>query len=88
MITRPDKGSGIVILDKTLYKEKISKLISDVNKFKKLNEHSTLTREGQLQRILRKAKDKNKRFDKPLFKINSLSVNLNLIKNFLLLNIY
>ena len=43
----------------------------------------TLTREGQLQRILRKAKDKNKRFDEPLFKRNSLSVNLNLIENFL-----
>ena len=38
VITRPEKGSGIVILDKTFYEEKILKLISDGNKFKKLNE--------------------------------------------------
>ena len=29
LITRPKKGSGIVILDKTFYEEKILKLISD-----------------------------------------------------------
>ena len=53
MITRPDKGSGIVILDKTFYEGEILKLISEVNKFKKLNEDPTITREGQLQRFLR-----------------------------------
>ena len=58
VITRPDKGNGIVILDKTFYEEKILRLISDVNKFRKLNEDPTLTREGQLQRFLRKIKDK------------------------------
>ena len=59
MITRPDKGSGIVILDKTFYEEKILKLISDVNKLKKLNEDPTLTREGHLQHFPRKIKDKS-----------------------------
>ena len=54
VITRPDKGSGIVILDKTFYEEKILRL----TKFRKLNEDPTLTREGQLQRFLRKIKDK------------------------------
>ena len=57
VITRSDKGSGIVILDKTFYGEKILRLISDVNKFRKLNGDPTLTREGQLQRFLRKIKD-------------------------------
>ena len=57
VITRPDKGSGIVNLDKTFYGEKILRLISDVNKFRKLNGDPTLTREGQLQRFLRKIKD-------------------------------
>ena len=56
--TRPDRGSGVVILDKQFYKEKILRLISDVNKFRKLNEDPALTREGQLQRFLRKIKDK------------------------------
>ena len=59
VITRPDKGNGVVISDKTLYEEKILKLlIRDVNKLKKLNEDPTLTREGQLQRFLRKVKYK------------------------------
>ena len=34
VITRSDKGSGIIILGETFYEEKILKLISDVNKFK------------------------------------------------------
>ena len=38
--------------------EKILKLISKVNKFKKVNQDPTRTREGQLQRFLRKVKDK------------------------------
>ena len=58
MIFRLEKRSGIVILDKTFYVEKISEVISDVNKFKKLNEDPALTREGQLQPFLRKVKDK------------------------------
>ena len=51
VITRPDKGTCVVILDKMFYEEKILRLISDVNKFRKLNEDPTLTREGQLQRF-------------------------------------
>ena len=58
VITRSDKGSGIIILGETFYEEKILKLISDVNKFKKLNKDPTLTREGHLQRFLIKVKDK------------------------------
>ena len=59
MITRPDKVNGVVILDKTFYKEEILKLISDVNKSKKLKKDPTLTREGKLQGFLRKIKDKS-----------------------------
>ena len=65
--TRPDRGSGVVILDKKFYKKKILRLISDVNKFRKLNEDPALTREGQLQRFLRKIKDKGL-FDDNTFK--------------------
>ena len=57
MIIRPDKGSGVVILDKTFYEKKILKLIIDVTKFKELNEDPTFTREGLLQCFLRKVKD-------------------------------
>ena len=58
MITRPDKENDLVILDKTFYEENILKLISDANKFKKLNQDPKLTRRGQMQRFLRKIKDK------------------------------
>ena len=58
MITRPDKGNDLVILDKTFYEENILKLISDANKFKKQNQDPKLTRGGQMQRFLRKIKDK------------------------------
>ena len=71
MITRPDKGSGVVILDKTFYEEKILKLISDVNKFKKLNEDPALTREEQQQLFLRIIKDKGLFDDKTYQKIYS-----------------
>ena len=69
MITRPDKGIGIVILDKTIYKEKILKLIIVANKFKKLNEDPRLTREGHLQRFLRKTKEKDL-FEDSIYKKN------------------
>ena len=58
MVTGPNKASDVVISEKEFHEEKILKLIIDVNKFKKLNEDLTLTREGQLQRFLRKIKEK------------------------------
>ena len=58
VITRPDKGSGVIILDRQFYKRKMKELVSDKRKFKKLNNDPTLLREGQLQRFLRKLKNK------------------------------
>ena len=40
--TRPDKENCLVILGKTFHEGKISKLISDVNKFEKLDEDPKL----------------------------------------------
>ena len=59
VIVRPDKGNGVVILDRDIYDRKILEIINDTAKFKKLKDNPTLTREGQLQRFLRKTKDKN-----------------------------
>ena len=59
VIVRPDKGSGVVILDRDIYDRKILEIINDTTKFEKLEDNPTLTREGQLQRFLRKIKDKN-----------------------------
>ena len=59
VITKPDKGNGVVILDRKLYNNAIQEMISDIPKFEKLNEDSTLKREASLQRFLRKLKQKN-----------------------------
>ena len=59
VITKPDKGNGVVILDRKLYNNAIEEIISDSSKFEKLNEDPTLKREASLQRFLRKLKQKN-----------------------------
>ena len=59
VITKPDKGNGVVILDRKLYDNAIQELISDTSKFEKLNEDPTLKREASLQPSLRKLKQKN-----------------------------
>ena len=56
---KPDKGNGIVILDRKLYNNAIEEIISDTSKFEKLNEDPTLKREASQQHLLRKLKRKN-----------------------------
>ncbi|XP_057308273.1 uncharacterized protein LOC130646150 [Hydractinia symbiolongicarpus] len=58
VILKPDKGNGIVILDRKDYEKGILDIILDTTKFKKLDEDPTLKREGQLQRFLRNLKKK------------------------------
>ena len=59
VITKPDKGNGVVILDPKLYNNAIKEIISDSCKFEKLNEDPTLKREASLQCFLCKLKQKN-----------------------------
>ena len=59
VITKPDKGNGVAILDRKLHDNAIKKIISDTSQFGKLNEDPTLKREASLQRFLRKLKQKN-----------------------------
>ena len=56
---KPDKGNGVVILDRKPYDNAIEEIISDTSKFEKLNEDPTLKREASLQRFLCKLKQKN-----------------------------
>ena len=58
MVTRPDKGNGVVVMDRVIYNQQIYALLSDKNKFNKLSEDLTKLREGQLQRYLRELKNK------------------------------
>ena len=59
VITKPDKGNGVVILDRKLYNNAIEEIISDTSKFEKLSEDPTLKRESSLQHFLRTLKQKN-----------------------------
>ena len=63
VITNPEKGNGVVTLDRKLYDNAIEEIISDTSKFEKLNEDPTLKREVSLQRFLSKLK-------KPFFNEN------------------
>ena len=56
--TQPNKGNGVVILDRKLYDNAIQEIISNTSKFEKLNEDPTLKREASLQRFLRNLKQK------------------------------
>ena len=57
MILRPDKGNGVVIMNRKDYICGMNNIINDRSKFKLLTEDPTPLREGQLQRFLRKLKN-------------------------------
>ena len=59
VITKPDKGSGVVILDRILYDKAINELINDKTKFRKLDSDVTLKRENSLKTFLRTLKTSN-----------------------------
>ena len=58
VISKPDKGNEVVILDRKLYNNTVEEIISDTSKFEKHNEDTTLKQEASLQRFLRKLKQK------------------------------
>ena len=45
VLTKPDKGNGVVILDPKLYNNAIQEIISDTSKFQNLKEDLTLKRD-------------------------------------------
>ena len=59
LITKPNKGNGVVILDRKLYNNAIEEIILDTSKFEKLSEDPTLKCEASMQCFLRKLKQKN-----------------------------
>ena len=76
VILRPDKGSGTVILNRDDYIKKLSNIINDTSKFKKLSADPTLLRQGQLQCFLRKLKNKQFFTKKFMIKVIPLAQNL------------
>ena len=59
IITTPNKGNGIVILDWKLYDNTIEEIIWDTSKFEKLSEDPPLKCKASLQCFLHKLKQKN-----------------------------
>ena len=58
IFVRPDKGNGLVIMNRIDYITKMVTIINDVSKFKLLNNDPTKTREVKLQNFLRSLKGK------------------------------
>ena len=56
VITKRDKGNGVVILDRKVCNKPLEAIISDTCKFEKLNEDPALKREASLQLFLRMLK--------------------------------
>ena len=59
VITKPNKGNGVVILHRKLYDNAFQEIISDTSKFKIFNEDPTLKCEASFERFLRKLKQEN-----------------------------
>ena len=59
VITHPDKGNGVVILNRDEYIKGMTERISDKEKLRKLKQNPTLKRERALQRTLREINKKN-----------------------------
>ena len=58
LITKPDKGNGVIIVDRNLYKSSLYDIVNETSKFLKLSSDPTITREGKLQRFVRSLKNK------------------------------
>ncbi|CAF3164199.1 unnamed protein product [Rotaria sp. Silwood2] len=56
-IMKPDKGRGIVIMDKTEYNNKMLQILNDKNTFKQLEQDDTLAQEDKLIRKLKQLKN-------------------------------
>ena len=59
LITRPDKGRGVVVLDRSDYIEKLENILSDKTKFKLLEKDPTISRENALTVLLRQIKSED-----------------------------
>ena len=58
VMTRPDKGNGVVILNRKDYNDMMYELLSDTTKFKLIDKDVTISRESKLQRALLALKKK------------------------------
>ena len=64
VLLKPDKGNGVVVLNRSDYIKGILDIVSDSNKFKDLANDPTICREGKVQRFLR---NKNGTIDNDIY---------------------
>ena len=69
IITKPDKGNGVVIISRLDYLNKMKHLISDTTKFKELQHNPTKSREESLSTYLRKLRNDKIIDDATFYKI-------------------
>ena len=62
-ITRPDKGKGVVILDRDEYVNEMLEILNDQSTFKILDHDSTINKENKLKNTLRKMVNRGFLFD-------------------------
>ena len=56
VIAYPDKGNGVIIMNRKDYDKAMCELLEDNSKFRKIKKDPTLLKEGQLQRFIRTLK--------------------------------
>ena len=59
LITRPNKGNEVVLVDRWLYMYRMYDIVNDASKLLKLSSDPTLRKEGKPQRFLRTLKNKD-----------------------------
>ena len=69
IITKPDKGNGVVIISRLDYLNKMKHLICDTTKFKELQHNPTKSREESLSTYLRKLRKDKVNDDATFYKI-------------------
>ncbi|XP_071959910.1 uncharacterized protein [Antedon mediterranea] len=67
IIIKPDKGNGVVILNRVDYVNGMLEILKDSTKFRLIHNDPTITREGHLQRFLRQLKS-NGKIDQVIYK--------------------
>ena len=82
-ITKPDKGNGVVVLDRNFYNNAIEEIIADTSKFENPSQGPTLKREASIKRFLHKLKQKN--FFNEIKMMNCILLVLLLLVSILLL---
>ena len=79
VITKPDKGNGVIIVDRIYYMSSMYEIVNDTSKFLKSRPDPTICRENKLQRFLCSLKNKDS-FTKDVFTTTYICVDPNRLR--------